>query len=859
MIKGDDGSPLETVGTTLYFAMNQQFDIVIPDIRGTGQSSLITCDDPTTVACQVSLADKYGKSLSGFSVDSVANDTLRLISEINVDGGLTYLYGLSYGSHLVHRILQIQPAVIDAVVMDGVCVAPLCNLSRSDFALNNVGIQVLNRCSNDDSTCQQQFSNSTVDSLKQFYADINAVYNSCIGLRHLLVGFTQSNWKSLLSSIMADSELRTLVPMIMYRLKRCSFDDRKAILNLFDIITEYLSERDITPDNSTVIKNHFLISEFGGAYADLQGLVNWDTSSLFSNSTTLAVATLASNGWLPAPVSIYYGYYATYNKPMLMLNGDLDHYSPLSSAIAFASKYNSTNQYFVMINNTGYNTALFSHLKTPGNMTCAMLLMQRFFSSPNSSLNTTCGDMYGLNFTVPAGIGPYLWNDLWDGTVVYDTLAWYDWYDMAQSIFISTIALTTLIAVIIYRKQQPLRSRIFQPYFGLSYIFWRNVYQFLFQVLGAFLIPQLYIYPAMILLDALLQFAVTACFIQYIRYFMLAHTHALAVADKNSVFFNDRTLRIITSKWTYFLSTLFSGLLILFGEVIMQILYYEGLATDDDMLSTFDWIINVFLLVPAVFLLICWVADLINNKRSKLFKSYQAWREHFVDEDPLVFRLEAITLMVAVLLGIVYGVVRDSDSGFGPKICTLLWHTSMIIAFGGFSLAVILARKATRKNIRNRHSFERGSVNMNSGDELLQAVISDADGYRFFLEYCKHELSSENLLFYTDLMAYIAKYDTITKEQRYSGVVKLQNKFLRQTSKVEVNMPGHLHIKLTKFKLELTREETVADKQVLEDMRTEIVKNLLDTFKRAKNSSKFHTFIKNKEESSELAKKVFKI
>jgi pimeloyl-ACP methyl ester carboxylesterase len=105
-------------------------DLVIPDHRGTGYSSRLcplqeALDSPDGLALA---GEEWGPCIAtlyahadrtrAFSITQAAHDLSGLIAQHRGDGPV-YLYGVSYGTQLVLRLLQVAPVPLDGVILDG--------------------------------------------------------------------------------------------------------------------------------------------------------------------------------------------------------------------------------------------------------------------------------------------------------------------------------------------------------------------------------------------------------------------------------------------------------------------------------------------------------------------------------------------------------------------------------------------------------------------------------------------------------------------------------------------------------------------------------------------------------------------
>lgn len=136
------------------------FDLLVPDHRGTGYSTRLCPEEEAlgSLGGTRLLGAEWGtcfgrlighpERVRPFSITTAAWDLKHLLARSSGDGP-TYLYGVSYGTQLVLRTLQLGPAPIDGVVLDSL--VPLdkdeqWELSRRSQVVNEVGLQVLAQC-----------------------------------------------------------------------------------------------------------------------------------------------------------------------------------------------------------------------------------------------------------------------------------------------------------------------------------------------------------------------------------------------------------------------------------------------------------------------------------------------------------------------------------------------------------------------------------------------------------------------------------------------------------------------------------------------------------------------------------------
>jgi pimeloyl-ACP methyl ester carboxylesterase len=140
------------------------FDLVVPDHRGTGLSSRVCpVEEAPASPGGTALAGAEWTSCFGrigahpalarqFTLTNAAHDLARLIEQDRPDGKPIYLYGVSYGTQLVLRTLQLRRLPLAGVVLDSL--VPMqddarWDLSRRSLVVDAVGRRVLAQCDAD--------------------------------------------------------------------------------------------------------------------------------------------------------------------------------------------------------------------------------------------------------------------------------------------------------------------------------------------------------------------------------------------------------------------------------------------------------------------------------------------------------------------------------------------------------------------------------------------------------------------------------------------------------------------------------------------------------------------------------------
>lgn len=156
---GESGASLYPFVPTLRRSF-PDFDLIIPDHRGTGYSSRL-CPDEEAATSPGGMAlegaewgtcfgrlNAHPERARQFSITNAAHD-LKLLIGRNRGAPPVFVYGVSYGTQLVLRALQVGDLGVDGVVLDSLVpleTAPEWDLSRRSFVVDDVGRKVLAQC-----------------------------------------------------------------------------------------------------------------------------------------------------------------------------------------------------------------------------------------------------------------------------------------------------------------------------------------------------------------------------------------------------------------------------------------------------------------------------------------------------------------------------------------------------------------------------------------------------------------------------------------------------------------------------------------------------------------------------------------
>ena len=187
-----DGGPGSS-GEDLFWGLIDQFaqampgvDLYVPAHRGTGRSAGLTCSGeahgtPRDVelspeewkACQEELTAKWGKKLGFFNTTSAAKDLGLAIGRTHAPDQKVFVYGLSYGTYLVWRYLQLFPDQAAGVIQDSVVSPGVLFVSQVDQSFEPVLLDYAALCKVD-ATCGAKLGPDPMDRIAKLFSAIDA-------------------------------------------------------------------------------------------------------------------------------------------------------------------------------------------------------------------------------------------------------------------------------------------------------------------------------------------------------------------------------------------------------------------------------------------------------------------------------------------------------------------------------------------------------------------------------------------------------------------------------------------------------------------------------------------------------------
>lgn len=388
---GGAGDSLEPLAEYLV-SNDASLDVYIPDHRGTGRSSRLDCPvERGKLGFRYELCFKElkmrwgGDGLRHFNTTNAARDLGTLIRRTREPGQDVHVYGISYGTYLAQRYLQLFPAQPTAVTLDSVCQAGLCSFLKMGYWFDHVGRKYMRECAAD-AICGGKLGPDPLAKVKDALAVADA--KTCSGFEKL----DGHALRKLFGWFIASFELRVLVPATTHRLLRCDDDDVLALRRFERVVTGALKEDDAGGASlldSDILGMHIAFSELEAdpppSARELGALL---TDAVFTEPDVSLRE--AYDAWPRYERDKWVGGYSTSSVPLLLMNGTLDPQTPLEFAEVVAPHYAHPAQGLVVLPRAAHGVVHQSPTSDAASPACGMTLWQQFIAAPFAPLDTSC-------------------------------------------------------------------------------------------------------------------------------------------------------------------------------------------------------------------------------------------------------------------------------------------------------------------------------------------------------------------------------------------------------------------------------------------------------------------------------------
>ena len=341
---GESGSTFYPFLKTLRAAF-PDFDLLVPDHRGTGFSTRLCIKEESAGSpggtalvgeewgtCWASLnaASDYARS---FSVTNAAFDLADLIAQYH--GRVpTYVYGVSYGTQLVSRMLLLPHAHLDGVILDSL-VAPdgstTFDLSHRSQIVDAVGRKILDQC-DAEPACRGLFDTTAEDAYRKLPASPPP---------GILDQVTGKNIQQFFGGLLDFPSVRARIPNLIAALNRGDTAELRLVNASIGRIGTILEQYPQAPPSIPLVSIISVAENDARPEMTTDEVAKEAQGMLFASS----LPTLLVNPGLPLyPRDVYYNAAPKSLPRILVLRGTLDPKTPLDGATARIAQWHDAGR-----------------------------------------------------------------------------------------------------------------------------------------------------------------------------------------------------------------------------------------------------------------------------------------------------------------------------------------------------------------------------------------------------------------------------------------------------------------------------------------------------------------------------------
>ncbi len=415
MLQGGPGAS-GLVFETLAEQMGTRFpdvDYYFPDHRGTGRSTRLGCPAQEAEsseggiyitaaewpACRASVQSGMGPALSAFTTTNAANDVGLAIAATRQPYQGVFVFGISYGTYLAMRYLQLFPTQADGVVLDSIA-GPGSSLYRQDEDANEAARDYFAACARD-SVCGAKLGVDPWAKAQSLFARLKTGHCAAIALPDAP---THVVFRRAFGSLLMDPALRGYVAPIVHRADRCSADDVAALTVLMGQLTQQpLSPPDEHRLWGWVLSQNILHSEMGESPRPTAAqLAAIREAAVASRDVTEGFE--MNLDWPVYAADPFVGRWPDTATPVLMLQGGLDPATLLRKARAAQAHFQRSHQTWVEVP-TATHTVIASspYVNAVGERrSCGTAMLMAFVENPTATVDTSCvAAVQGIDWTLP--------------------------------------------------------------------------------------------------------------------------------------------------------------------------------------------------------------------------------------------------------------------------------------------------------------------------------------------------------------------------------------------------------------------------------------------------------------------------
>jgi len=240
---GGSGAGMEVLIPVLSQLMGD-YDLMIPDHRGTGRSAALWCPEidqmrasPTTdtiKSCVSYLEERFGDDLHHYTTTNAALDLRAAINLTATEDDVINIYGVSYGTYLAQRYMILAPDQADRITIDGICPPDVCRSDYYDVNNNIVGSDLMTLCGEESKECRDNLGEFPMETLAMLMELTQSGKDDCTKLLNI----SATKLRNTLSGLLVSEQQRLLIAPLVHKLTRCNTEDIKEVTNFMEFLEQ---------------------------------------------------------------------------------------------------------------------------------------------------------------------------------------------------------------------------------------------------------------------------------------------------------------------------------------------------------------------------------------------------------------------------------------------------------------------------------------------------------------------------------------------------------------------------------------------------------------------------------------------
>jgi pimeloyl-ACP methyl ester carboxylesterase len=371
------------------------FDIYTMEHRGVGQSGRLGCpdqespssDEGTAIsqkempAC-IAAAQSESGGLQYFRITAAADDLAHAIDQTRSPGQDVFVYGVSYGTAVAIRYMQLRPNDARGIVLDSVAAPGIAFFSHFSEQSDPVLHSLADLCAAD-ATCAARLPPDPWTSLSAVTRKVAA--GACPDAKLSAVGLSEY-----VEGLLQQDDERVVAMALLHRIDRCEPGDLAALQALQNTLDEMYEPP--SPRFSQVLYWNVVFSDLWERPAPTVATLTARCNALaICDQGSLRLGELQP-AWPAFPEDPLAGQPITTSSAVLILNGTLDPQTPLANAMAFDALVTSPHKTFVTMPFSAHATIDQAQVVSVDEPACGYQVLQSFLGNPEAP-DTSCVGM----------------------------------------------------------------------------------------------------------------------------------------------------------------------------------------------------------------------------------------------------------------------------------------------------------------------------------------------------------------------------------------------------------------------------------------------------------------------------------